>query len=304
VRFALGETPLWQLFFDGAFSMPARLTLFYDDASLLPGVAEEDLVVYRYVEPFEGCTEYVDCGWIQLESAEHDLAADEIVVDVDGFSPFLIGARRPAPDCSEARAVPDVLWPPDHRFRAVHLEGVTHPEGDPLAVEVLSIRQDEPVDGFGDGATAPDGFGVGYPAAAVRAERQAHGDGRVYHLRFRTSDPHASACEAEVTVCVPADRRRPGPFPPFGGRGRGRGKPDLGDATCTDGGALHDSTELPGWLWLLLGGHDCGLGPGLALALPLLWVGRRRAPRAGLSTLWNRRRNRPRPARRRPPART
>src|SRR5207253_2540501 len=34
-----------------------------------------------------------------------------------------------APDCTEAFAVPDMIWPPNHRFMAVTIAGVTDPSG-------------------------------------------------------------------------------------------------------------------------------------------------------------------------------
>lgn len=125
---------------------------------------------------------------------------DELVVDV----------RNRAPSCADARADQGELWPPDHRFVPIAVDGLTDAEGDELTVRVTGIRQDEPVDTTGDGNTAPDGRGVDTSTAEVRAERSGSknsgGNGRVYHVAFRASDGHGGACTGTVQVGVPHDR--------------------------------------------------------------------------------------------------
>jgi len=130
-----------------------------------------------------------------------------------------------APDCSAAQATPGTLWSPDHTLGTVAITGVTDPDNDPVAITVTSIRQDEPVNGRGDGNTAPDGVGVGSPLVMIRAERSGRGDGRVYHVSFTADDGRSGQCTGEVAVCVPHDQR-PG-------------------AACVDQGPLFDSTVGP-----------------------------------------------------------
>jgi len=130
-----------------------------------------------------------------------------------------------APDCSAAQATPGTLWSPDHTLGTVAITGVTDPDNDPVAITVTSIRQDEPVNGRGDGNTAPDGVGVDSPLVMVRAERSGRGDGRVYHVSFTADDGRSGQCTGEVAVCVPHDQR-PG-------------------AACVDQGPLFDSTVGP-----------------------------------------------------------
>jgi cysteine-rich repeat protein len=145
---------------------------------------------------------------------------DGNLVAGDCCSPTCLLESRP-PDCSEATASVDQLWPPNHKLVPVSVVGVTDPDGDPVEVVVTAVAQDEPLDGDGDGSTCPDASGIGSDTAALRAERSGRGDGRVYHVAFAARDA-CSACLGEVTVCVPHDR--------------GRG------STCGDGGALVDST--------------------------------------------------------------
>jgi hypothetical protein len=126
-----------------------------------------------------------------------------------------------APDCSGATASVTSLWPPNHRFRPINILGVTDANGDPIAITVDSIFQDEAVLAPGSGQTSPDGMGVGTATAQVRAERVELDDGRVYHIFFTASDGTGQSCSGEVLVEVPIERGQ----------------------AAVDGGALYDSTQ-------------------------------------------------------------
>jgi hypothetical protein len=104
--------------------------------------------------------------------------------------------NRP-PDCSGATASPSVIWPPNGKMIPVSILGVTDPEGDPVALKITGISQDEPGAAFS---------GIGSSVAQVKAERDGKGDGRVYHILFEATDPSGASCAGEVTVCVPRDQ--------------------------------------------------------------------------------------------------
>jgi hypothetical protein len=89
----------------------------------------------------------------------------------------------------------------------VSVAGVTDPDGDPLAITITGIAQDEPLDGSGEQNGCPDGMGAGTGSAMLRAERGGDGDGRVYHVSFLADDGRGGLCEGAVTVCVPHDLR-------------------------------------------------------------------------------------------------
>ena len=127
------------------------------------------------------------------------------------------------PNCSGAQPSVDTLWPPNHRFEAVGVIGVSDPDGDSFTIIIDSIFQDEPVDGTGDGSFVPDGQGVGTSIAEVRAERDGSGNGRVYHIYFTAEDVNGGVCSAELLAGVPKNRNRP----------------------VVDDGPLYDSTEIP-----------------------------------------------------------
>lgn len=111
-----------------------------------------------------------------------------------------------APECSAAAPSTAKLWPPNHKFVPVSVEGITDADEDATTVTITSIFQDEPVNDAADGNTAPDGQGVGTDTAEVRAERSGQGDGRVYVIGFTASDGDGATCDGTVAVGVPHDK--------------------------------------------------------------------------------------------------
>lgn len=146
--------------------------------------------------------------------------------DCDGFTDRLDLDCNAAPLCGGATPSSPVLWPPNHRFVAVAIEGVSDPDGDAVAITVTGIAQDEPLKVVGAGNTCPDGGGIGTSTAMLRAERagtpKAPGNGRVYHINFTASDGKGGECSGTVRVCVPHDQRQ--------------------SAACVDEGPLVNST--------------------------------------------------------------
>ena len=132
---------------------------------------------------------------------------------LNGETPVLFDLtldNNQAPDCSLAGPSVDSLWPPNHKFVDINILDVTDPDGDIISILIDSIRQDEPVDTFGDGKFSPDGMGVGTDLASVRAERSGNkkvpGNGRVYHIGFTADDGKGKSCTGSVTTGVPHDQ--------------------------------------------------------------------------------------------------
>jgi FG-GAP repeat len=144
--------------------------------------------------------------------------------DSQGSTYVFAPANQP-PDCSGAFPSVATIWPPNHQFVNVNIQGVTDPDGDPVTITIDQIKQDEPTDGTGDGHTCPDGRGIGTSTAQIRAERSAQGNGRVYTIFFTASDGNGGTCQGSVTVCVPRTN----------------------NGTCTNGGANFDSTDCTGF---------------------------------------------------------
>lgn len=111
-----------------------------------------------------------------------------------------------APVCSSAVPSSDSLWPPNHKFQSIDVNGVTDADGDAVSINIDSIFQDEAVDAPGTGNTSPDGTGVGTSTASVRAERSGDENGRVYHVSFTADDGNGGSCTGVVQVGVPHDQ--------------------------------------------------------------------------------------------------
>ncbi|HET9298757.1 MAG TPA: DUF4215 domain-containing protein [Candidatus Polarisedimenticolaceae bacterium] len=172
----------------------------------------------------DGCSEAcrTECGNGTVDPGE--TCDDGNEEDGDGCSASCQDETTPL-DCGDAFATTSELWPPNHQWVDVAVSGVTDAAGTPASITITGIRQDEPVDGLGDGDTCPDGEGMGTSTARLRAERagtaKVPGDGRVYHVEFTASDGQGGSCTGTVLVCVPHDRR-PG-------------------QVCVDGGTPFDS---------------------------------------------------------------
>jgi hypothetical protein len=110
------------------------------------------------------------------------------------------------PVCAPASVSPDRLWPPNHKLVPVTMVGVADPNNDRVTVTVTQVRQDEPVNGLGDGDTSPDA--VLQPGQVLlRAERAGNGNGRVSQVFFTADDGLGGGCTGAVTVCVPPNRQ-------------------------------------------------------------------------------------------------
>lgn len=121
------------------------------------------------------------------------------------------------PSCEAAQG--GSMWPPNHALVPVAITGIVDPDSSsPVVLTILSVRQDEPIDGNGDGDTGPDAVLVG-GQLFLRAERSGNGNGRVYHVSFLATDASGDTCSGSVTFVVPHSKK----------------------STAVDGGALYDS---------------------------------------------------------------
>jgi hypothetical protein len=130
------------------------------------------------------------------------------------------------PNVDDAYPSIDCLWPPNHKFVDITIEGVTDPDGDVVTITVTGITSDEPtasIEGAGGAEHAPDADGVGTDTASLRAERSGNEDGRVYEITFVASDGIAKTA-GSVLVKVPHDQS--------------------GDCVSIDSGQNYDATEI------------------------------------------------------------
>jgi hypothetical protein len=171
---------------------------------------------------FDAASKTVTSGQDATFTETITLAADAPAGHLDCTVDFLLNGKpageafvqtvtvnRP-PDCSKLTADKTSLWPPNHKFVIVTLSGATDADGDPITTSVTGVTQDEPLNGLGDGDTAPDAAAVaGHPEQVkLRAERSGTGDGRVYRTAVSVS-AGADTCTKTVVVGVPHDQSGP-----------------------------------------------------------------------------------------------
>lgn len=131
------------------------------------------------------------------------------------------------PDVSNAKPTVSCLWPPNHKFVAVGIVGVTDPDGDPVTITVTGVTSDEPtatVKGAGGTTHVPDATGVGTGTANLRAERSGLKDGRVYEISFVADDGKGGKTAGKVHVRVPHNVMK-------------------GTCNAVDSGQLYDATQ-------------------------------------------------------------
>lgn len=117
------------------------------------------------------------------------------------------------PLISNASVTPNVLWPPNHKLVNATVAYTVTDNYTPSnqIVRVLSVTSNEPVNGTGDGDTAPDWIVLSPNAIRVRAERSGKGSGRVYTVTISASDEFGNTSTAQVFVRVPHSQRFGGP---------------------------------------------------------------------------------------------
>ena len=114
---------------------------------------------------------------------------------------------RDAPAISSLAANPPTLWSPNHKLVAVTVATKAADECDPAPrCAISSVSSNEPVNGLGDGDTAPDWFITGPGTVLLRAERSGRGTGRVYTIGVTCTDAAGNSSQSATFVTVPHDQ--------------------------------------------------------------------------------------------------
>jgi len=113
-----------------------------------------------------------------------------------------------APIISAVSPTPSVLWPPNHKMVPVAINyDVSDNCGRGSGITcVLSVTSNEPVDGPGDGGTAPDWEIVDSHHVRLRAERAGSGIGRIYTITITCTDAGGNSSAKTVAVSVSHDQ--------------------------------------------------------------------------------------------------
>jgi hypothetical protein len=107
-----------------------------------------------------------------------------------------------APTIGALTASPSVVSVPNHRLFSVVVDYSTADlSGAPVCA--LSVTSNEPVDGGGDGDTAPDWILGDAHHLQLRAERAGAGSGRIYTIAATCTDAFGNAASKSTTVAVP-----------------------------------------------------------------------------------------------------
>ncbi len=136
---------------------------------------------------------------LTVEDGFGGMSTDNVVITVEDRTPPVILALE---------AVPETLWPPNHKFVPVVFTALVRDNCDANPVpRIESIESNEPVDGLGDGNTEPDWIITGNMTAELRAERSGRGSGRVYTATISVTDFAGNVATGTEEVTVPHDQR-------------------------------------------------------------------------------------------------
>jgi uncharacterized repeat protein (TIGR01451 family) len=108
---------------------------------------------------------------------------------------------NPPPAINGVSANPSALWPPNHKMVGVAINySVTDNCGSPSCT--LSVSSNEPINGTGDGDTAPDWEIIDTHHVRLRAEQSGNGNGRIYTITITCRDSAGKSSSKSVTVRV------------------------------------------------------------------------------------------------------
>ena len=110
-----------------------------------------------------------------------------------------------APVISSVSASPNKLWPPNHKMVPVVL-AVDATDNCDSVCQIVLVESNEPINGLGDGNTAPDWVITGDLTVKLRAERSGKGNGRVYTIKVECADASENSSTDTATVTVPHDK--------------------------------------------------------------------------------------------------
>jgi hypothetical protein len=130
-----------------------------------------------------------------IDNAGNASALASLVVKIDTTSPVITAAS----------ASPSVLSSPNHKMNDV---SISYNASDNLsgATCTLGVASNEPVNGTGDGDTAPDWLILDAHHLQLRAERSGAGSGRIYTVTITCADAAGNTSARAVNVTVPRGR--------------------------------------------------------------------------------------------------
>jgi predicted extracellular nuclease len=167
----------------------------------------------RYTYVFEGNSQALDHILVGASLLNRPFEYDVVHVN----SEFAVQASDHEPQvarlCADATppslvvsATPNVLRPPNHKYRTVNAAASAADNADPEpTVALVSVTSNEPDNAPGnhDGNTINDIVILNDFSFRLRAERSELGSGRVYTITYQATDACGNATLASATVRVP-----------------------------------------------------------------------------------------------------
>jgi endo-1,4-beta-xylanase len=114
-----------------------------------------------------------------------------------------VRVSNPPPALSGISVDKTLLGPPNHRMVPITLWYTTSDNCDTGLVKSVTIMSNEPVNGTGDGDTAPDWVVNDPHHILLRAERAGNGLGRIYTITVTVTDSAGSSSSRSTIVRVP-----------------------------------------------------------------------------------------------------
>lgn len=110
-----------------------------------------------------------------------------------------------APVISSVTATPNKLWPPNHKMVPATVAVDASDNCDSFC-HIISVESNEPINGLGDGNTAPDWKIIGDLNVKLRAERSKNGSRRIYTITVNCEDSSGNSSSGTATVIVPHNK--------------------------------------------------------------------------------------------------
>jgi hypothetical protein len=134
--------------------------------------------------------------WTVTDGSGNTATATQVVTVADITPPNIV-VSDPSPN---------VMWPPNHSMRDVTIN-YTATDNCSFNCTITDISSNEPVNGLGDGDTAPDWEFVDNTHVKLRAERSGLGEGRTYTITITCTDASGNSTSKQVTVTVPKSQK-------------------------------------------------------------------------------------------------
>ena len=115
---------------------------------------------------------------------------------------------REPPAIAKLMAIPNTLWPPNHKIVPVNLIVSATDNCGPTTSKIISVTSNEPGNGPGDDNPSGDWEITGDLTLNLRAERSGKGNGRIYTITVESQDTSGNSSTKSVLVTVPHDQNR------------------------------------------------------------------------------------------------